>query len=58
VRPSAAPGRAVMDDDARTREEQQRLWQLGLLVMLGVLVIESVVGRARRTRRSAPERVG
>jgi hypothetical protein len=58
VQASAPAAGSVMDDDARTREEQQRLWQIGLLVMLGVLAVESVIGRARRTRRSAPEQVG
>jgi hypothetical protein len=58
VRAAAAPGWSVMDDDARTREEQQRLWQVGLVAMLGVLVVESVVGRVQRPRRGTPERVG
>lgn len=45
------------DDDARAREEQQRLWQFGLAAMLGVLVVEGVLGRGRRMA-GAPERVG
>ena len=43
-------------EEARVQENAQRLWQIGLLVMLGVLVVESVVGRGRRarSRRSIP----
>lgn len=44
-------------DDARAREEQQRLWQIGLAAMIGVLVVEGVLGRVRRTA-GTPERVG
>jgi hypothetical protein len=48
--PAAAPR---VDDRAQAREEQQRLWQRGLAVMLLVLVIEGLVGRTGRLRRGA-----
>jgi hypothetical protein len=35
-------------EDARVQEEAQRLWQVGLLVMLTLLVAESMLGRGRR----------
>jgi hypothetical protein len=35
-------------EDARVQEEAQRLWQIGLLVMLTLLVAESLIGRGRR----------
>lgn len=57
VRQVTTESPAGADDDARTREEQQRLWQIGLAVMLGVLAIEGLLGRARRNRGAA-ERVG
>lgn len=47
---SASPPR---NDEARTREEQQRLWQFGLVAMLAMLVVESLVGRVVRPRRDA-----
>ncbi|MGD9903150.1 MAG: BatA domain-containing protein [Vicinamibacterales bacterium] len=34
--------------DARVQEDAQRLWQIGLLVMLAVLALESLLGRGRR----------
>ncbi len=52
---SVAPVQA--DDDARAREEQQRLWQVGLAAMLGVLALEGVLGRVRRMA-GTPERIG
>lgn len=45
-------------EEARAQEAQQRLWQIGLLVMLAVLAIESLVGRVTRSGRSAEPRVG
>lgn len=45
-------------EEARAQEAQQRLWQIGLLVMLAVLVVESLVGRVAPTGRSAEPRVG
>ncbi len=45
-------------EEARAQEAQQRLWQIGLLVMLAVLVIESLVGRVTRPARAAEPRVG
>lgn len=47
---SASPRR---NDEARAREEQQRLWQFGLAAMLAMLVVESLVGRVMRPRRDA-----
>jgi hypothetical protein len=35
-------------EDARVQEDAQRLWQVGLLVMLTMLVAESLLGRGRR----------
>ncbi len=51
-----ATGRADaprLTDEARAREEQQRLWQFGLVAMLAMLVAESLVGRVTRPRRDA-----
>ncbi len=45
-------------EEARAQEAQQRLWQIGLLAMLAVLVIESLVGRVARGGRRAEPRVG
>ena len=45
-------------EEARAQEARQRLWQIGLLVMLGVLVIESLVGRVARGGRRVEPRVG
>ena len=45
-------------EEARVQENAQRLWQIGLLVMLGVLVVESVVGRGRRGTRPLDPKVG
>jgi hypothetical protein len=45
-------------EEARAQEAQQRLWQIGLLVMLAVLVVESLVGRVARAGRSAEPGVG
>jgi hypothetical protein len=52
------PRGAADVEEARAQEAQQRLWQIGLLVMLGVLVVESLVGRATRDRRDAEPGVG
>ncbi|HUU34040.1 MAG TPA: hypothetical protein VMW48_08235, partial [Vicinamibacterales bacterium] len=49
---------APATDAARAREAQQRLWQIGLLVMLGVLVVEGLVGRVTRAGRSPAPGVG
>jgi hypothetical protein len=35
-------------EDARVQEDAQKLWQVGLLVMLAVLAMESLLGRGRR----------
>lgn len=53
VQPGEPAAPPAVDDRARAREEQQRLWQRGLLVMLALLVIESLVGRAGRGRPAA-----
>ena len=45
-------------EEARAQEARQQLWQIGLLVMLGVLVIESLVGRVARSGRRVEPRVG
>ena len=42
-----------LTDEARAREEQQRLWQVGLVAMLAMLVAESLVGRVTRPRQDA-----
>ena len=47
---SAAPR---VDEEAREREAQQRLWQIGLVAMLAMLAAESLVGRGMRPRRDA-----
>jgi hypothetical protein len=45
IQPSEAlPSATVQAQDVQT-EERQSLWQYGLLLMLGVLVVESFVGR-------------
>jgi hypothetical protein len=43
-------------DDARVQEDAQRLWQIGLLVMLAVLAAESLLGRGRRAAGAAVPR--
>ncbi len=58
LRPVERPAPARDADQARTREDQQRLWQIGLLLMLVVLVIESLVGRASRVGPGPEPRVG
>ena len=45
-------------EEARAQEAQQRLWQLGLVAMLGVLVVESLVGRVTRAGRGPEPKVG
>ncbi|MEZ5294140.1 MAG: BatA and WFA domain-containing protein [Vicinamibacterales bacterium] len=50
VQTVGTPDGPALDEDARAREERQRLWQVGLAVMLGLLVVESLVGRQRRPR--------
>lgn len=50
LRRAASPGPARVTDEARAREADQRLWQIGLLVMLALLVVESLVGRVTRRR--------
>ncbi len=44
--------------EAGVQENAQRLWQIGLLVMLAVLGVESVVGRDRRPVRAVDSKVG
>ena len=51
VRTTGRAEPARLTDEARAREEQQRLWQLGLAAMLALLVAESLVGRVTRPRR-------
>ncbi len=46
------------EQEARAQEDTQRLWQIALLVMLGVLVVESLIGRGRRPGRSVATKVG
>lgn len=46
-----APPRPL-DERARAREEQQRWWQYGLALMLGLLVAEGLLGRGRRPAES------
>lgn len=53
LRRAAPSGPPRANDEARAREEQQRLWQIGLLVMLAVLVAEGLVGRVVGPRRDA-----
>ncbi len=53
VRTSGRAEPARVTDEARAREEQQRLWQVGLVAMLALLVAESLVGRVSRPRRDA-----
>jgi hypothetical protein len=45
-------------DEAQAQEATQRLWQIGLLVMLGVLAVESLVGRGRRAAGGLAPKVG
>ncbi len=54
----ANPRGAPPLEEARAQEAQQRLWQLGLLVMLGVLVVESLVGRVTRAGGGPEPKVG
>lgn len=56
VRTAAPAGAPRLDDEARTREEQQRWWQVGLLAMLALLVVESLVGRVARPLHDAGNR--
>jgi len=44
--------------EAGVQENAQRLWQIGLLVMLGLLGVESLVGRGRRSPRAVDSKVG
>lgn len=53
LRPGDAPAAPPVDEGARAREEQQRLWQWGLGLMLGLLVLEGLVGRLGWRRRPA-----
>lgn len=53
LQPGDTTSRAEADDRARAREEQQRLWQRGLAVLLLLLVVEGVIGRAGWRRRAA-----
>jgi hypothetical protein len=53
VRTTGRAEPARVTDEARDREEQQRLWQIGLAAMLALLVAESLVGRVTRPRRDA-----
>ncbi|MBP7779627.1 MAG: BatA domain-containing protein [Acidobacteria bacterium] len=53
VQTAANVASARPTDEARTREAAQRLWQIGLVAMLAILVIESLVGRVSRPRRDA-----
>ena len=46
------PRGAPAVEEARAKEAQQRLWQIGLLVMLAVLVVESLVGRVAGAGRA------
>jgi len=50
LRPGDTVAAPVVDGEAREREAEQRLWQIGLAVMLGVLVVEGLVGRLSRPR--------
>ena len=43
----------LVDERARTKEEQQRWWQRGLALLLAVLVVEGLLGRTAWPRRSA-----
>ena len=45
-------------EEARVQENAQRLWQIGLLVMLGLLAVEGFVGRGRRAARALDPKVG
>jgi hypothetical protein len=45
-------------EEARVQENAQRLWQIGLLVMLAVLAVEGVLGRGRRAARALAPKVG
>ena len=49
---------AASGEEARTQEAAQRWWQVGLLAMLGVLVIEGMLGRVKRTVASPDPKVG
>lgn len=53
-----APRATPAIEEARAQEAQQRLWQIGLLVMLTVLAVESVVGRVTRAGRGQAAKVG
>ncbi len=46
------------NEEVRAQEARQRLWQLGLIVMLAVLVVESLVGRVTRAARGPEPKVG
>lgn len=51
VRSTGLTGPARPNDEAHDREAQQRLWQIGLAMMLALLVIEGLVGRVTRPRQ-------
>jgi len=53
LRPAQSAVTPPVTEEARDREAQQRLWQIGLVAMLGMLVVESLVGRVARPRRDA-----
>lgn len=53
VRKADINGAPRPTDEARAREEQQRLWQVGLAAMLALLVLESLLGRVTRPRGGA-----
>lgn len=53
LQPGEAVPRAEADDRARAREEQQRLWQRGLVLLLILLAAEGAIGRAGWRRRAA-----
>lgn len=58
VRSTDQPAGGTPTDQVRRREAEQRWWQIGLLVMLAVLVLESVVGRTARRRAGPANQVG
>ncbi|MEP7117678.1 MAG: BatA and WFA domain-containing protein [Acidobacteriota bacterium] len=53
-----APRGSPAVEEARAKEAEQRLWQIGLLVMLGVLVVEGLLGRGSRPRQRVEPGVG
>ena len=57
--PRSAGAPAPRDSgEAGVQEGAPRLWQVGLLVMLAVLGVESLVGRGRRPARAVDSKVG